>query len=142
MPASEANSVRSFVSDGYTDWVLTSVNSSDYYLRMKPSALEQLKKDTVDRSIQTISNRINNIGVTEPTVQQYGSSSDKYEILVELPGVDDPQQVKDMIGTVANLQICDVKDGPFPKPRGRHGRSRRSPSHQHGVLQVAAAQRQ
>ena len=113
VPSASANSVRSIVSDGYTDWVLTSVNSSDYYMRMKPSSLEQLKKDTVDRSIQTINNRINNIGVTEPTVQQYGSSSDKYEILVELPGVDDPQQVKDMIGTVANLQICDVKEGPF-----------------------------
>jgi preprotein translocase subunit SecD len=113
VPAGEANSVRSIVSDGYTDWVLTSVNSSDYYLRMKPSSLEQLKKDTVDRSIQTINNRINNIGVTEPTVQQYGSSSDKYEILVQLPGVDDPQQVKDMIGTRANLQISEVKDGPY-----------------------------
>ena len=114
VPSNQANAVRSVVADGYADWVLTSVNSSDYYLRMKPSVLDQLKKDTVDRSIQTISNRINNIGVTEPTVQQYGSSSDKYEILVELPGVDDPQQVKDMIGTVANLQICDVKDGPYP----------------------------
>jgi len=114
VPSTMANAVRSVVADGYADWVLTSVNSSDYSLRMKPTVLEQLKKDTVDRSIQTISNRINNIGVTEPTVQQYGSSSDKYEILVELPGVDDPQQVKDMIGTVANLQICDVKDGPYP----------------------------
>jgi|ERR1035438_6323307 preprotein translocase subunit SecD len=114
VPAAAANSVRSVISDGYGDWVLTSVNSTDYYLRMKPSALEQLKKDTVDRSIQTISNRINNLGVTEPTVQQYGSSSDKYEILVQLPSVDDPQEVRNMIGTVANLQITEVKDGPYP----------------------------
>ena len=114
VPPAAGNSVRSILGEGYSDWVLTSANSSDYYLRMKPSALEQLKKDTVDRSIQTISNRINNLGVTEPSVQQYGSSSDKYEILVQLPGVDDPQQVKDMIGTVANLQITDVKDGPYP----------------------------
>src|ERR1017187_4832985 len=113
IPPAEANSVRSIIGDGYSDWVLTAASSTDYYLRMKPSVLEQLKKDTVDRSIQTISNRINNIGVTEPSVQQYGSSSDKYEILVQLPGVDDPQQVKDMIGTVANLQITDVKDVPF-----------------------------
>jgi preprotein translocase subunit SecD len=120
----QANAVRSLIGDGYTDWVLTSANSSDYYLRMKPSALEQLKKDTVERSRQTISNRINNIGVTEPTVQQYGSSSDKYEILVELPGVDDPQEVKNMIGTVANLQITAVKDGPYASREaglGAHG---------------------
>jgi preprotein translocase subunit SecD len=47
-------------------------------------------------------------------VQQYGSSSDKYEILVQLPSVDDPQEVRNMIGTVANLQITEVKDGPYP----------------------------
>jgi preprotein translocase subunit SecD len=109
----EANSVRSIVGEKYGEWVLTAANSSDYYLRMKATELNQLKIDTVDRSIQTISNRINTIGVTEPSVQQYGSSSDKYQILVQLPGVDDPQQVKDMIGTVANLQIAAVKEGPF-----------------------------
>jgi len=114
VPATEAAAVRSFVNDSFPDWVLTSASSSDFYMRMKPSSLIQLKKDTVERSIQTISNRINTIGVTEPSVQQYGRSSDKYEILVQLPGVDDPQQVEDMIGTVANLEISEVKDGPFP----------------------------
>ena len=111
--STEANSVRSIVADRYGEWILTAVNSSDYYLRMKPTDLNQLKVDTVERSIQTIHNRIDTIGVTEPSVQQYGSSSDKYQILVQLPGVDDPQQVKDMIGTVANLQIAAVKEGPF-----------------------------
>ena len=114
VPATEAAALRSLVNDGFPDWVLTAATSTDFYMRMKPTSLIQLKKDTVDRSIQTISNRINTIGVTEPSVQQYGRSSDKYEILVQLPGVDDPQQVKDMIGTVANLEISEVKDGPFP----------------------------
>jgi len=114
--SAEANAVRSLVGDGYPDWTLaatTTANATDFTMRMKPTSLIQLKKDTVDRSIQTISNRINTIGVTEPSVQQYGRSSDKYEILVQLPGVDDPQQVKDMIGTVANLAISAVQDGPF-----------------------------
>ena len=114
VPATEAAAVRSLVNGNYTDWVLTAVSSSDFYMRMKPTSLIQLKTETVDRSIQTITNRINTIGVTEPSVQQYGRSSDKYEILVQLPGVDDPQQVEDMIGTVANLEISEVKDGPFP----------------------------
>ena len=118
VPSTEAAAVRSLVSasDGYPDWTLAATSSAgatDFYMRMKPTSLIQLKKDTVDRSIQTIGNRINTIGVTEPSVQQYGRSSDKYEILVQLPGVDDPQQVEDMIGTVANLAISEVKDGPF-----------------------------
>ena len=37
-----------------------------------------------------------------------------YEILVQLPGVDDPARVKEFIGTAAVLEITDVKDGPFP----------------------------
>jgi preprotein translocase subunit SecD len=114
VPATEASAVRSLVGgEGFADWILTAASSTDFYMRMKPTSLIQLKKDTVDRSIQTITNRINTIGVTEPSVQQYGRSSDKYEILVQLPGVDDPQQVKDMIGTVANLEISAVQDGPF-----------------------------
>jgi preprotein translocase subunit SecD len=111
--AKDAASVRAIVSDRYQDWVLTAANSSDFYLRMKPSSLVQLKKDTVERSIQTIANRINALGVAEPSVQQYGGSSDRYEVLVQLPGVDDPQHVKDMIGTAAVLEISEVKDGPF-----------------------------
>ncbi len=109
----QANAVRSIVGDKYTDWTLTATSSSDYYLRLKPSVAQDLKKNTVERSIQTISNRINALGVSEPTVQAYGSSSDKYQILIQLPGVDDPQHVKDMIGTTARLEITDVKDGPF-----------------------------
>jgi preprotein translocase subunit SecD len=113
VPPGSAQAVRSLVSDAYQDWILTAASATDYYLRMKPTSMEQLKRDTVDRSIQTISNRINGLGVTEPTVQQYGSATDKFEILVELPGVDDPQHVKDQIGTVARLEITEVKEGPF-----------------------------
>jgi preprotein translocase subunit SecD len=78
---------------------------------MRPSDLIQLKRDTVDRAIQTISNRINALGLTEPVVQQSGQD---YRILVELPGVDDPARVKEIIGTAAVLEIDEVKDGPYP----------------------------
>ena len=111
--AGSANSLRSIVNDGFADWVLTTVSATDFSLRMKPSISEQLKRDTVERSIQTITNRINTLGVAEPSVQQYGSSSDKFEILVQLPGVDDPQHVKEQIGTVARLEVTSVTAGPF-----------------------------
>ena len=52
-------------------------------------------------------------GLTEPTVQDYGASDKQSEILVELPGVDDPARVKDLIGPTAQLKIVEVKnEGP------------------------------
>jgi preprotein translocase subunit SecD len=113
IPAQQTTAFRSLINERYTEWVLSADNSSDYTLHMKPSELVSMKRDTVDREIQTISNRINQLGLTEPSVQQYGSAGDQYQILVQLPGVDDPARVKELIGTVAVLQITAVKEGPF-----------------------------
>ena len=85
-------------------------------------------------------------------MQQYGQAGADYEILVQLPGVDDPARVKEIIGTAAVLEIDEVKDGPFPsreaalaqhggilplntklvkaKPRARPGRRRVVPGGQ------------
>jgi preprotein translocase subunit SecD len=113
VPATQTSAFRSFINERYSEWVLTAENSSDYDLRMKPSDIVNLKRDTVDREIQTISNRINQLGLTEPSVQQYGQAANSYQILVQLPGVDDPARVKELIGTVAVLEITAVKEGPF-----------------------------
>src|SRR4051794_12265997 len=64
--------------------------------------------------MDTIGNRIDQLGLAEKSIQQYGRSGADYEILVQLPGVDDPGRVKELIGTAAVLEIDDVKDGPFP----------------------------
>jgi len=55
--------------------VLTAATANDFYMRMKPTAMIQLKSDTVERAIQTINNRNHAIGVTEPSVQKYGASA-------------------------------------------------------------------
>lgn len=114
VPATESSAFRSLVSERYSTYILTAVNSTDYTMRLKPSDLITLKRDTVQRTIDTINNRINQLGVSETSVQQYGRAGADYEILVQLPGVDDPARVKDLIGTAAVLEIDDVKDGPFP----------------------------
>jgi preprotein translocase subunit SecD len=67
----------------------------------------------VTRSIQTIENRINGLGLTEPTIQQRGRAEADYEILVQLPGVDDPARVKQIMQAAALLELSEVKDGPF-----------------------------
>ena len=67
----------------------------------------------MEQSIETITNRVNALGLTEPVVQQQGRADSEFEILVQLPGVDDPARVKDIIGQAAQLSIVEVKEGPF-----------------------------
>jgi preprotein translocase subunit SecD len=104
---------RSLISEKYPDWTLTPINSTDYKMNMKPSALVDLKRNTVAQERDTIERRVNALGLTEPTVQDYGASDTQSEILVELPGVDDPARVKELIGSAAQLKIVEVKEGPF-----------------------------
>ena len=114
VPATQTSAFREMINDRYPTYVLTAQNSTDYSMRLKPSELVALKRDTVERTIQTISNRINELGLTEPSVQQYGRAGDQYQVLVQLPGVDDPARVKELIGTAAVLELTKVEDGPFP----------------------------
>src|ERR1022692_2160053 len=82
--ATKTTAFRSLIAESFNQWTLTPLNATDYRLNMRPSELVTLKRDTVERSLQTISNRINQLGLTEPTVQQYGQAGTDYEILVEL----------------------------------------------------------
>ena len=113
VPATKTTAFRNLISERFPQWVLTPLNSTDYKLGMRPSEVVTLERDTVERSLQTISNRINQLGLTEPTVQQYGQAGSDFEILVELPGVDDPARVREIMQTTAQLEIDDVKEGPF-----------------------------
>jgi preprotein translocase subunit SecD len=124
IPPQKTTEFRGLINERYSGWVLTPVSSSDYRLTIRPTELLALKRDTVERAIQTIQTRINNLGLTEPVVQQHGRADAEFEILVQLPGVDDPARVKEIIGTAAVLGIHEVKDGPFAneqEARARHG---------------------
>jgi preprotein translocase subunit SecD len=112
----KAADFRNLVNTEAPTYILTTLSSTDYSLKLKPSDLIDLKKLAVQGSIDTISNRINDMGVAETSVQQYGQSGSDYQILIELPGVDDPAHAKELIGTTAMLQITGVDkqhDTPF-----------------------------
>src|ERR1035441_7014234 len=106
--ATQSGDFRNLIGANYSTYVLTAVNSTDYSMKMKPSDLVDLKRETVARTIDTISNRINQLGVAESSVQQYGRSGSDYQILIQLPGVDDPAAAKRLIGTTAMLEITGV----------------------------------
>jgi preprotein translocase subunit SecD len=114
VPATQSSAFRSLLSERYPTYIVTAVNATDYTLHLKPSDLIELKADTVKRAIDTIGNRIDELGLAEKSVQQYGQAGADYEILVELPGVDDPAHARALINTAAVLEIDNVMDGPFP----------------------------
>ena len=82
-------------------------------MSMKQSAIKTLRERTLDTSIETIRGRVDSLGVSEPVIQKYGLGED--QILVELPGVSDPDQVSRVIQSTARLEIHQVlSDGkPF-----------------------------
>jgi preprotein translocase subunit SecD len=112
----KSGELRRIVSERFQTWVLTPVNSTDYRMNIRPTELQTIKSDAVERSIRTIEQRINGLGLTEPVIQQRGRADAEFEILVELPGVDDPARVKDIMQTQAMLEICQVLGGPFSGP--------------------------
>src|SRR3954466_6365190 len=78
---------------------------------MKPSVQASTKTAAVTQAIATIRNRIDELGVSEPTIQEHGLGEN--QILVQLPGVDDPSRVKDIIQSTAMLQIKQAFGGPY-----------------------------
>jgi preprotein translocase subunit SecD len=115
---------RAIITERFPTWILTPVGSTNYRMNMRPTEALALRKDTVERSIRTIDNRVNALGLTEPVIQQRGRAEAEGEILVQLPGVDDPGRVKQIIQTAAMLEISEVKDGPFASQeaaRAKHG---------------------
>jgi preprotein translocase subunit SecD len=112
--ATKTGPFRAFMAEHYAEWILAPTSATDYKMNLKPSELVSTKRHAVEQAIETISNRVNALGLTEPDVRQQGSSDSEFEILVELPGVDDPARVKDIIGQVAQLSVMEVKEGPFP----------------------------
>lgn len=113
VPLDSTASFRDLVTQRCPQWVLTPVSSTDYRLNIRASEAIALRRDTVERSIRTIENRINGLGLTESTVQQRGRSDAESEILVQMPGVDDPARVKAILQTAAMLELTEVLDGPF-----------------------------
>jgi preprotein translocase subunit SecD len=85
-------------------------NSSDagptYRMTYRPMALEQVRRNAMEQALETIRNRIDQLGVRETTIAQEGND----EILVQLPGIQDPERAKELIGKTGVLQFKLVDD--------------------------------
>ncbi len=78
----------------------------EFYLTARLSKDEQLtvKKFAMQQNLSTLRNRVNEIGVAEPVIQQQGES----RIVIQLPGLQDPQQAVDVLGATATLEYRAV----------------------------------
>jgi len=109
VPATEAGQFRQLVNENFTtSWNLSPVNSTDYKMTMQTSYALKLRQDTRTQSISTIDKKVNGLGLSETSVQQRGGANSDAEILVQLPGVDDPARVKQMLKTQAVLELDEV----------------------------------
>ncbi len=96
--------------DQYTrDWDY-SFSGDKLAFTLKPAVIQFLKDQAVNQVRETIANRIDQFGVAEPLIQRQGSE----RIVVELPGVTDPDRVKGLIKVTAVLEWKLVKAGPAP----------------------------
>ena len=95
--------------DSLGQFDMTRAGENTLQFRMKGPAQTILERDTITHAIETINNRINGLGVTEPYIAPESGN----RIVIQLPGVDDPERVKDIIKTTAQLQFRIVEAGPM-----------------------------
>jgi preprotein translocase subunit SecD len=86
--------------------------NNTWTLTMKPLYETDLDKRAVTQAIETIRDRVDQLGVSEPVIQEYGLGAN--QILVELPGMSDLDEVKRILNSTARLEIHGVVGGPFP----------------------------
>lgn len=102
---------RSLLVDQLPDlqW-LDTPDGNDFKLAgsLKPDAARRVRETAVTQNITTLHNRVNELGVAEPVIQQQGQD----RVVVQLPGVQDTAKAKDIIGRTATLELRLVDDGP------------------------------
>src|SRR5271165_4361128 len=94
-----------------SDYDAASGAENSWTVSMKAQSLADLKNRAVAQAIETIRNRIDQLGVSEPVIQEHGLG--QYQILVQLPGVDDPARVKEIMQSTAMLEIKQSLGGPY-----------------------------
>jgi preprotein translocase subunit SecD len=119
-----ADAAQALMRDQFPDLVSTLSPQGDEVklsANLKPEAARKVQDQALKQNITTLHNRINELGVAEPVIQQQGLD----RIVVQLPGVQDTAKAKDILGRTATLEIrmveessearlAEVGSGPVP----------------------------
>jgi len=109
--AETRNGARLQLSNNAPDLLVAEAGAGDdlrLIATLKPEALKKIGEFAIKQNINTLHNRINELGVAEPVIQQQGAD----RIVVQLPGVQDTAKAKDILGRTATLEIRMVDDTP------------------------------
>jgi len=95
---------RKLIAEQFPDWVLVEAAEADVTRitgSLKPEAARLVQEQALKQNMVTLHNRINELGVAEPVIQQQGVD----RIVVQLPGVQDTAKAKDILGRTATLEV-------------------------------------
>ena len=114
IPQERSADLQTIATDQFSDWDLVRVPGDETarLLVLKASSAATIRNQALMQAMDTIRRRIDALGVTEPTIAEYGQGD--FELVVQLPGVDDPSRVKDIMQSTALLELKLVQDGPYP----------------------------
>jgi preprotein translocase subunit SecD len=87
-----------------------SASNGEFTLRMTDTQIADRKRSAMDQSIEIVRRRIDETGTREPSIQRQGDN----RILVQLPGVDDPERIKNLLGQTAKLTFRLVDETANP----------------------------
>ncbi|MGE5237012.1 MAG: protein translocase subunit SecD [Acidobacteriota bacterium] len=104
LPSTDPKVLQKVIDDRLPDFDVS--RGVDITATLKPGIVRNIKDMAVRQGLETIRNRIDQFGVSEPLIQREGLEGDR--IVVQLPGVDDPARVKELIRATAFLEIKPV----------------------------------
>jgi len=100
-----SSEIRKAIEDNFPNLIAVETAGKLVY-KLTDREEKRVKDDAADRALETIRNRIDQFGVSEPTILRQGEN----EIVVQLPGVKDPKRAVDIIGRTAQLEFKLVDD--------------------------------
>jgi len=103
-----AADLEKYIADYYPALAPVRNDGSHFVYEMVDVEAANIREFAVDQALETIRNRVDEFGVAEPTIQRTGTTG----VLVQLPGVQDPERAKSLIGRTAQLEFRLVAENP------------------------------
>jgi len=110
VPSAQSQTFLQTVADAESTFDRGSGTNGSYTFTMKPNLQKSFREESVRQARTTIERRVNELGVSEPSIAQQGNGE---QILVQLPGVTDVERAKGIISSTGLLKLTLVDQGPF-----------------------------
>jgi preprotein translocase subunit SecD len=102
----------------FSEWS-SSISGNTITWALSGTAQNALSDQATDQALRIIESRINAVGVTEPTLQRHGARG-SHQILLQMPGITDPERVKKLLVGESRLELVHVVSPPSPAPIQRY----------------------